>query len=80
MPGGTGYLKQLSQKPEIFLQVLRLALEHLKSCQCATRADHDTYEHAHESPLVMLVVLAALGLGSLGAGIAFQQTHRRIAR
>jgi len=42
VPGGTGYLKQLSQKPEIFLEVLRLALTHLKDCQCATRADHDT--------------------------------------
>jgi DEAD/DEAH box helicase domain-containing protein len=41
VPGGTGYLKQLSQRPEIFLQVLRLALAHLKDCQCATRADHD---------------------------------------
>ena len=37
-----------------------------------TRADHETYEHAHESPLVMLVVLAALGLGSVVAGFAFQ--------
>ena len=37
-----------------------------------TRADHETYEHAHESPLVMLVVLAALGLGSVAAGFAFQ--------
>jgi DEAD/DEAH box helicase domain-containing protein len=42
VPGGTGYLKQLSQKPEIFLDVLRLALNHLKGCACATRADHDT--------------------------------------
>jgi DEAD/DEAH box helicase domain-containing protein len=42
VPGGTGYLKQLSQKPEIFLEVLRLALAHLKNCQCATRADHGT--------------------------------------
>ena len=31
-----------------------------------TRADHETYEHAHESPLVMLVVLAALALGRGG--------------
>ena len=37
-----------------------------------TRADHHTYEHAHESPLTMLVVLAALGLGSVVAGFAFQ--------
>jgi NADH-quinone oxidoreductase subunit L len=38
----------------------------------STRADRETYEHAHESPLVMLVVLAALGLGSVAAGFAFQ--------
>jgi NADH-quinone oxidoreductase subunit L len=37
-----------------------------------TRADHETYEHAHESPFVMLIVLAALGLGSVAAGFAFQ--------
>jgi len=37
-----------------------------------TRADHHTYEHAHESPLVMLVVLAVLALGSVAAGFAFQ--------
>jgi DEAD/DEAH box helicase domain-containing protein len=42
VPGGTGYLKQLSQKPEVFLQVLRLALKHLVDCQCATRTDHNT--------------------------------------
>jgi DEAD/DEAH box helicase domain-containing protein len=42
VPGGTGYLKQLSQKPEIFLTVLHLALAHLKACTCATRADHST--------------------------------------
>jgi NADH-quinone oxidoreductase subunit L len=38
----------------------------------ATRADHETYEHAHESPYVMLVVLAALALGAVAAGFAFQ--------
>jgi NADH-quinone oxidoreductase subunit L len=38
-----------------------------------TRADHHTYDHAHESPFVMLVVLAALGLGSVAAGFAFQK-------
>ena len=37
-----------------------------------TRADRHTYEHAHESPMVMLVVLAALGLGAFAAGFAFQ--------
>lgn len=41
VPGGTGYLKQLSQKPEVFLEVLRLALQHLNDCQCATQDDHD---------------------------------------
>ena len=37
-----------------------------------TRADRHTYDHAHESPFVMLIVLAALGLGSVVAGFAFQ--------
>ena len=37
-----------------------------------TRADHETYEHAHESPLVMLIVLLALALGAVAAGFAFQ--------
>ena len=38
-----------------------------------TRADRRTYDHAHESPFVMLIVLAALGLGSVAAGFAFQR-------
>lgn len=42
VPGGTGYLKQLSQKPETFLDVLRKALLHLQECECATRDDHGT--------------------------------------
>jgi NADH-quinone oxidoreductase subunit L len=36
-----------------------------------TRADHHTYEHAHESPLVMLVPLFVLATGAVLAGIAF---------
>ncbi len=42
VPGGTGYLKQLSQRPEIFLQVLRLSLAHLEACTCQTKHDHNT--------------------------------------
>lgn len=42
VPGGTGYLKQLSKKPEVFLEVLRRALKHLTECECATRSDHGT--------------------------------------
>ena len=42
VPGGTGYLKQLSHPPDVFLNVLRLALQHLNACECATRDDHDT--------------------------------------
>ena len=38
-----------------------------------TRADHDTYEHAHESPWVMLVPLLGLALGSVVAGFAFSK-------
>ncbi|MCA1998888.1 MAG: NADH-quinone oxidoreductase subunit L [Hyphomicrobiales bacterium] len=33
-----------------------------------TRADHHTYEHAHESPLVMLVPLGVLAAGAILAG------------
>ncbi len=36
-----------------------------------SRADHHTYEHAHESPLVMLVPLAVLAAGALVLGFAF---------
>ena len=38
-----------------------------------TRADHHTFEHAHESPWVMLLALFGLALGSVAAGFAFQQ-------
>jgi NADH-quinone oxidoreductase subunit L len=37
-----------------------------------TRADHHTYDHAHESPMTMLIVLAALGFGSVVAGFGFK--------
>ena len=37
-----------------------------------TRADHHTYESAHESPLTMLVPLGVLALGALVLGFAFQ--------
>ena len=33
-----------------------------------TRADHHTYDHAHESPLSMLIPLALLAVGSIAAG------------
>ncbi len=38
-----------------------------------TRADKHTFEHAHESPLVMLVPLALLAVGALFAGVAFHE-------
>ena len=37
-----------------------------------TRADHHTYDHAHESPWVMLVPLILLALGAVAAGFAFK--------
>src|SRR5690349_23450086 len=37
-----------------------------------TRADRETFEHAHESPWVMLVPLFILALGAFAAGFAFQ--------
>ncbi|HEX5999338.1 MAG TPA: NADH-quinone oxidoreductase subunit L [Hyphomicrobiaceae bacterium] len=36
-----------------------------------TRADHHTYDHAHESPWVMLVPLLVLALGATVAGFGF---------
>jgi NADH-quinone oxidoreductase subunit L len=36
-----------------------------------TRADHETYDHAHESPPVMLVPLIVLAVGAVLAGIVF---------
>jgi NADH-quinone oxidoreductase subunit L len=37
-----------------------------------TRADHETYDHAHESPPVMMVPLYVLAVGAVLAGIVFQ--------
>jgi NADH-quinone oxidoreductase subunit L len=37
-----------------------------------TRADHHAYDHAHESPLVMLVPLGVLATGAILAGIVCQ--------
>ncbi|WP_082072860.1 NADH-quinone oxidoreductase subunit L [Hyphomicrobium sp. 99] len=36
-----------------------------------TRADHHTYDHAHESPPTMMLPLAVLSLGAVLAGILF---------
>jgi NADH-quinone oxidoreductase subunit L len=36
-----------------------------------TRADHETYDHAHESPWVMLIPLFVLATGAVFAGVAF---------
>ena len=33
-----------------------------------TRADHHTFDHAHESPLVMLIPLGVLAIGAIAAG------------
>jgi NADH-quinone oxidoreductase subunit L len=37
-----------------------------------TRADHHTYDHAHESPWVMLIPLFVLATGAVLAGIVFK--------
>jgi len=37
-----------------------------------TRADHETYEHAHESPWVMMVPLLVLAFGAVVAGFIFK--------
>jgi NADH-quinone oxidoreductase subunit L len=38
-----------------------------------TRADHETFDHAHESPAVMLVPLLLLAAGAVLAGVLFQR-------
>ncbi|MEL6297219.1 MAG: NADH-quinone oxidoreductase subunit L [Pseudomonadota bacterium] len=38
-----------------------------------SRAEHETFKHAHESPLVMLAPLVVLAVGAIGAGIAFKK-------
>jgi NADH-quinone oxidoreductase subunit L len=37
-----------------------------------TRADHETYEHAHESPWVMMLPLLVLATGAVVAGFVFK--------
>ncbi|HPG88656.1 MAG TPA: NADH-quinone oxidoreductase subunit L [Hyphomicrobium sp.] len=37
-----------------------------------TRADHHTYDHAHESPPTMLIPLGVLSLGAIAAGFVFK--------
>ncbi len=37
-----------------------------------TRADHETFDHAHESPWVMLLPLLVLAAGAVAAGFAFK--------
>ncbi|MGF7175795.1 NADH-quinone oxidoreductase subunit L [Azospirillum doebereinerae] len=37
------------------------------------RMEKDVYDHAHESPLVMLIPLGVLALGALFAGVGFHQ-------
>ncbi|MES1179999.1 MAG: NADH-quinone oxidoreductase subunit L, partial [Hyphomicrobium sp.] len=36
-----------------------------------TRADHHTYDHAHESPATMMIPLAVLSIGAIFAGFVF---------
>jgi len=38
-----------------------------------TRAEPDTFKHAHESPMVMLVPLFVLAAGAIAAGVAFKK-------
>jgi len=38
-----------------------------------TRADHETFAHAHESPMVMLIPLGVLAAGAIFAGFPFAQ-------
>jgi len=41
VPGGTGYLKDLMKEPSRLMEVLRLALERMKSCSCTRDPEKD---------------------------------------
>jgi DEAD/DEAH box helicase domain-containing protein len=41
VPGGTGYLKELMNKPESMLELFRLALEHIRTCPCQKDPEKD---------------------------------------
>lgn len=41
VPGGTGYLKELSRESVQFIRVLELALQHLKECSCQNEVHLD---------------------------------------
>jgi len=41
VPGGTGYLKNLIKKPEVLMEVLALAQEKLKACECCKDPEKD---------------------------------------
>ena len=41
VPGGTGYLKHLMKEPSELMDVLRLALDRMKSCPCTQDPDRD---------------------------------------
>jgi DEAD/DEAH box helicase domain-containing protein len=41
VPGGTGYLKDMMKKPDSLMEILRLALERMRSCVCTRNPDRD---------------------------------------
>jgi DEAD/DEAH box helicase domain-containing protein len=41
IPGGTGYLKELMRSPDILLDLLQQAHDHLASCDCVKDAERD---------------------------------------
>jgi DEAD/DEAH box helicase domain-containing protein len=41
IPGGTGYLKELMRSPDILLDLLQQAHDHLASCECVKDAERD---------------------------------------
>jgi len=59
VPGGTGYLKQLMRDAKPLFEVLDVALERLKSCQCNTQFEKDgcykciyAYKNNFDRPLI----------------------------
>ncbi len=57
VPGGTGYLKELLEKPQFFFDVLRAAMDRLKTCGCQYDEQKDgcyrclfAYRHSYDMP------------------------------
>lgn len=81
IPGGTGYLKQLAQSPDDFMNMLQAALEKLRSCPCQTEPEKDgcyrclyAYRISNELPYISRKAAITLLERVLDERAHFQET------